>query len=45
MAVNVDGSETNMREKEVKRDRRMHCTGAERGGHVAESQFLFKIVI
>lgn len=26
MAVNVDGSETNMREKEVKRDRRMHCT-------------------
>lgn len=40
MAVNVDGSETNMKEKEPRKDRRMYSTGAKQARHGAESQEL-----
>lgn len=38
MAVNVDGSETNMEEKELRKDRRMYCTEAKQARHGAESR-------
>lgn len=38
MTVNVDGSETSMKEKELRKDRRMYCTEAKQVRHGAESR-------